>query len=41
MRFQEAADDLLNDYRINGRKSLSHVERNVRKHLEPFFGSVA
>ena len=38
MRFEEAAEDL-NDYRVDGRKSLSDAERNIKKHLAPFFGS--
>jgi len=38
MRFQEAADDLLTDYRVNKRRSYANVERRVRLGLEPFFG---
>jgi integrase len=38
LRFEEAADDILNDYRVNGKKSLAVVERRLRKHLTPFFG---
>ena len=37
MRFQEAADDLLTDYRVNKRRSYANVERRVRLGLEPFF----
>lgn len=37
LRFEEAAEDLLNDYRMNGRKSLGEAERRTRKHLQPFF----
>ena len=37
VKFEEAAEDLLNDYKVNGRKSLSDVERNVKKHLARFF----
>jgi integrase len=36
--FENAAKDLLNDYANNARRSLSMVERYVRKHLAPFFG---
>ena len=36
--FEEAAEDLLNDYRVNGRRSLAVAERRIRKHLTPFFG---
>lgn len=35
--FDELAEDLLNDYRINARKSLDRVELSV-KHLKKFFG---
>jgi integrase len=39
IRFEELADDLLNDYQINGRKSLGRAERSVRK-LKTFFGGM-
>ncbi|MDP3719866.1 MAG: tyrosine-type recombinase/integrase [Acidobacteriota bacterium] len=39
LRFEEAAEDVLNDYRTNGKKSFDAVERRLRKHLTPFFGS--
>jgi integrase len=38
LRFEEAAADLLNEYRTNGRKSLDELERRVEKHLAPHFG---
>src|SRR5260221_3940346 len=38
LRFEEAATDLLNDYRSNGRKSLDEAQRRIDKHLTPFFG---
>ena len=38
LRFDEAATDLITDYRVNGRRSLADVERRTRLHLEPFFG---
>jgi integrase len=38
LRFEEAAEDLLNDYRVNGKRSLDEVQRRVEKHLAPFFG---
>ncbi len=42
LRFEEAANDLLNDYRVNGRRSLRtiehRVEHRVEHHLKPFFG---
>lgn len=38
LRFEEAAADLLTDYRVNGRRALSYVERLIRKALTPRFG---
>jgi integrase len=38
LKFDDAATDLLNDYRVNGKKSLDEAERRVTKHLLPFFG---
>ncbi|MBA2305196.1 MAG: site-specific integrase [Acidobacteria bacterium] len=38
LRFEDAAEDVVNDYRINGRRSLAHVERRIRLHLNPVFG---
>src|SRR3972149_8903058 len=38
LRFEEAAADVVNEYRVNKRRSLSHVERRIKKHLTPFFG---
>lgn len=37
LTFDDAAADLLNDYRVNGKRSLTVVERRVNKHLTPFF----
>ncbi len=37
-RFEEAAADILNDYRSNGKKSIDEVQRRIDKHLAPFFG---
>jgi integrase len=37
LKFDEAAADLETDYRINGKKSISHVERHV-KQLTKWFG---
>ena len=33
----EAAADLVNDYQVNGKRSLPDLERRLRKHLLPFF----
>ncbi len=38
IRFEEASEDVLNDYRTNGKRSLAVVERRITKHLMPFFG---
>jgi hypothetical protein len=38
LRFDEAADDVLNDYRVNGKRSLDDVQRRFTLHLTPFFG---
>ena len=38
LRFEEAAADLLTDYRVNRRRSISDVERRIRLHLHPVFG---
>jgi hypothetical protein len=35
--FEEAADDILNDYRANHRRSLDGVLRRLRLHLKPYF----
>jgi integrase len=38
LRFDEAAEDVLNDYRVNGKRSLDDVQRRFTLHLTPFFG---
>jgi integrase len=38
MRISELADDLIREYRINGRKSIDDLEARWKLHLEPFFG---
>lgn len=38
LRFEEAAADVINDYRTNAKRSLKVLERRIAKHLEPFFG---
>jgi hypothetical protein len=35
---EEAAADLLNDYRVNGTRSLSSLLGRLRRHLLPYFG---
>ena len=38
LTLKEATDDLLNDYKVNGRRSLPEVRRKVELHLLPYFG---
>jgi integrase len=38
VRFDELAQDLLNDYRANNRKSLVWAKRRIERHLASFFG---
>ncbi|MCX6543794.1 MAG: tyrosine-type recombinase/integrase [Acidobacteria bacterium] len=38
LKFDDAAKDLITDYRVNGKKSLEHVTRRVDQHLKPTFG---
>lgn len=37
--FEEAVVDLLNDYSMNGKKTLKDVRRRIQKHLAPYFGN--
>ena len=39
LRFEELAFDLINDYKVNGRKSLERANRSV-KHLKKFFEGI-
>jgi integrase len=36
--FDDLAEIVLTDYRVNGKKSLGHVEWRIRRYLRPFFG---
>ena len=38
LTFEEAAADIQTEYRVNGRRSLAHLERRIRLHLQPVFG---
>ncbi len=40
VRFEELADDFLNDYRANKRKSFIWANRRLEQHLTPFFGGL-
>jgi integrase len=37
LKWEEAAKDLLSDYRVNGKVSIDCAERRLRLHLTPFF----
>jgi integrase len=37
-RFEDAAKDLVTEYKVNNRRSLDELERRIEKHLAPFFG---
>src|SRR5687768_13913564 len=37
--FAEAATDIINDYTVNGRRTLGHLRRRLDKHLTPVFGN--
>lgn len=37
LKFDEAAKDLVTDYRVNGKRSLEHLERRLELALEPWF----
>lgn len=37
VQFEELAEDLLNEYQANDRKSLVWLHRRIRRHLTPFF----
>jgi integrase len=36
-RFDEAAADLITEYKVNKRRSLDELKRRIEKHLSPFF----
>ena len=38
VKIDELAEDVMTDYRVNGRRSLIHLEIRFRRHLLPFFG---
>ena len=37
VKFDEAAEDLITEYKVNGRRSLAVLQRRIDKHLRPFF----
>ena len=40
VRFEELAEDFLNEYRANNRKSLVWAKRRIERHLTPFLGGL-
>jgi integrase len=38
LRFDDAAADLVTDYKVNTRRAREHVERSIAKGLKPYFG---
>ena len=40
VRINELAEDMLRDYRINGKRSLDDLEARWKLHLKPFFGDL-
>jgi len=38
LRFEDAARDVVNDYRVNGKRSTDEVQRRIDKHLTPYLG---
>jgi integrase len=37
--FDEAAEDMLNDYKANRKRTFKDAKRRIKKHLAPFFGN--
>lgn len=38
IRFKELAEDVVNDYKINGKRSLPHLKVRLKLHILPYFG---
>lgn len=38
LTFDQAAADVVRDYRVNGKRTLGHLERRLTLHLLPYFG---
>jgi len=38
IKFDELAQDMVNDYKVNGKKTLKDLKMRLRRHLLPFFG---
>jgi hypothetical protein len=39
LRFNDAAADLETEYTVNGRRTLKHLQRRIKKHLTPWFAT--
>src|SRR5262249_6928785 len=39
VKFEELAQDMVNDYKVNGKRSLDELETRLRLHILPVFGS--
>ncbi|MCI0621539.1 MAG: tyrosine-type recombinase/integrase, partial [Acidobacteria bacterium] len=40
VNFEDLAQDLVNEYRVNQRKSFAWAQRRIEQHLKPFFGGL-
>lgn len=40
VRYEELAEDFVNDYKMNSRKSLKITEDRIKKHLKPYFSGI-
>ena len=38
VRFRELAEDVVTDYKVNGRRSIGDLEMRLRRHILPYFG---
>ena len=38
MKFSELATDVVNDYRVNAKRSIDDLETRLKDHILPFFG---
>lgn len=38
LTFEDCVASVVNDYKVNGRKTLAHAQRRIDKHLQPYFG---
>src|SRR5262245_33446399 len=38
LKFDDAVDDVVADYAVNGKRSKAELDRRIKLHLKPFFG---